>query len=38
MGLEDDAQLRRALEVLRSARTQQDLFTIARAADSRRDD
>jgi carboxyl-terminal processing protease len=35
MSLEDDVQLRRALDLLRSARTQQDLFTTARLAGAR---
>jgi hypothetical protein len=33
MSLDDDVQLKKALELLRSARTQQDLFATARLAD-----
>jgi carboxyl-terminal processing protease len=32
MGLEDDAQLRRALDILRSVRTQAELFAVARVS------
>jgi carboxyl-terminal processing protease len=35
MSLEDDVQLRRALDLLRTARTQQDLFATARMAEKK---
>ena len=38
MGLDDDAQLRRALDVLRAARTQADLFNVVRASNGAKPD
>jgi carboxyl-terminal processing protease len=38
MGLEDDAQLRRALDILRSVRTQADLFAVARVSNGTKPD
>ena len=38
MGLDDDAQLRRAIDVLRSARTQADLFAVARVSNGTKPD